>query len=139
MFRAKYCRDIAFKLIYLIDALHLGEESKSEQILELNRSFISEINDEEKKFILKLVNKTRAEKEKIDKLISDSLISWKLERLMAIDRALLRLGLADSYFTRHKAVIIDDVIRLAKKYGTPESYKIINAVLDNVLGSKALD
>lgn len=66
-------------------------------------------------------------------MIADNLIGWKLERLMAVDRNLLRMGIAESYINDQKAIIIDDVVRIAKKYGGEESYKIINAVLDKVL------
>jgi N utilization substance protein B len=72
-------------------------------------------------------------KEKIDQLIKQNLIGWKLERLMAVDRNLLRMGIAESYFSPQKAVIIDDIVRIAKKYGGEESYKIINALLDKVI------
>ena len=66
-------------------------------------------------------------------MIAQNLIGWKLERLMLIDRNLLRMGIAESYFNDQKAIIIDDVVRMAKKYGGEESFKIINAILDRVL------
>ena len=43
------------------------------------------------------------------------------------------MGMGEAYFNDQKAIIIDDVVRIAKKYGDKESYKIINAILDKVI------
>jgi N utilization substance protein B len=136
MFRIKYCREIAFKLLYEIDVLPLRDETEMEpleQLLQNHLDFYRGLNNREKQFILTILQKTRENKKSMDQLIADNLIGWKLERLMAVDRNLLRMGLAESYINDQKAIIIDDVVRIAKKYGGEESYKIINAVLDKVL------
>jgi N utilization substance protein B len=138
MFRIKYCREIAFKLLYEIDVLPLPLPGETEmeppaQLLQNHLDFFRGLNNREKQFILTILQKTRENKNSIDQLIADNLIGWKLERLMAVDRNLLRMGIAESYINDQKAIIIDDVVRIAKKYGGEESYKIINAVLDKVL------
>jgi transcription antitermination protein NusB len=132
MFRIKYSREVVLKLLYLIDALHLQDVGAPE-VLENNLCFFKGLNSMEKDFIHNVVGKILVEKDSIDKKISDNLIGWKLERLMAVDRSLLRMGISESFFNDQKAVIIDDVIRIAKKYGGEESYKIINAILDKVI------
>ena len=76
--------------------------------------------------------KNYKKKENIDSLISENLIGWKLNRLTPIDRNLLRMGIAESC-NNEKAIIIDDIVRIAKKYGGEDSYKIINAILDKVI------
>jgi N utilization substance protein B len=132
MFRVKYCRETTLKLLYLIDVLGLSGENPAD-ILEKNKNFFKDLNSEEEEFIAGIIKKIEEEKEKIDDLLKKSLIGWKLGRLMAIDRCLLRMGIAESRFNDQKAVIIDDIIRIAKKYGGEESYKIINAILDKVI------
>ncbi|MCU0289829.1 MAG: transcription antitermination factor NusB [Acidobacteria bacterium] len=136
MFRIKYCREIAFKLLYETDVIPQPEEFAAEppeQILEKYLDFFRGLNNKEKEFILTILQKVRENKKSIDQLIADNLIGWKLERLMPVDRNLLRMGIAESYINKEKAIIIDDVVRIAKKYGGEESYRIINAVLDKVL------
>ncbi|MDQ1351512.1 MAG: transcription antitermination protein NusB [Acidobacteriota bacterium] len=139
MFRIKYCREIAFKLLYEIDVLPLPLPGETEmvppgqQLLQDHLDFFRGLNNREKQFILTILQKTRENKKSIDQLIADNLIGWKLERLMVVDRNLLRMGIAESYINDQKAIIIDDIVRIAKKYGGEESYKIINAVLDKVL------
>lgn len=132
MFRIKYSREIALKLLYQIDILDL-REFDVEAIIQNNLTFFKGINDFEKEFVVKIIKKFQQEKEKIDSLISKQLIGWKFERLTLVDRNLLRMGICESYFNDQKAIIIDDVIRIAKKYGDKDSYKIINAILDKIV------
>ena len=132
MFRIKYSREITLKLLYQIDLMELFEV-ESEKILELNSFFFKGLNDIEKDFILKIIDTLKSRKNEIDKIISENLRGWKLERLNPIDRNLLRIGIAEASFNDKKAIIIDDMVRIAKKYGSEDSYKIVNALLDKVL------
>lgn len=132
MFRIKYSREIILKILYEADVLNL-EDIDAQALFDMNSDFFKGLNDTEKEFIYKVIQKILDEKSSIDKQISENLIGWKLERLMPIDRSLLRLGIGESFFNDQKAVIIDDIVRIAKKYGGEESYKIINAILDKVI------
>jgi N utilization substance protein B len=120
------------RLLYLADVMG-QEDQPPEKLLQHNSVFFRGLNKTEKNFIFKITKKVLKEKEMIDQLISQHLIGWKLERLMPVERSLLRMGVGESYFNDQKAIIIDDVIRIAKKYGGEDSYKIINAVLDKVI------
>ncbi len=132
MFRIKYCRETIMRLLYVADVLGRGDQPPGE-LLKQNIVFFKGLNKIEKDFIFKIADKVLKEKNMIDQLISQHLIGWKLERLMPVERSLLRMGVAESYFNDQKAIIIDDVIRIAKKYGGEDSYKIINAILDKVI------
>jgi N utilization substance protein B len=133
MFRIKYSRETVLKLLYQVDIMSLDNQFTAEQLLKNNKNFFKGITRLEKNFILKIVQKVLDEMGEIDQLISQNLIGWKLDRLMPVDRTLLRMGVAESYFNTQKAILIDDVVRIAKKYGGEESYKIINAILDRVI------
>jgi len=133
MFRIKFSREATLKILYLMDILNLDNQISAQQLLDDNINFFKGINNLEKEFIVKIVQKVMDDKEHIDRLISNNLIGWKLKRLMPVDRSLLRMGVAESFYNDQKAIIIDDVIRIAKKYGGEESYKIINAILDKVI------
>jgi transcription antitermination protein NusB len=133
MFRIKFSRELILKLLYQIDIQDLDDDYTAKDLLEDNQFFIKGLTKVERDFILKIVQKVLDEKGLIDQLISNNLVGWKLDRLMIVDRTLLRMGVAESFFNSPKAVIIDDIIRIAKKYGGNDSYKIINAVLDKVL------
>ena len=132
MFRIKYSREVVLKLLYQIDVLEL-QVTGCDTILEDNLNFFRGLNQSEKDFITKIIQRILSEKEKIDGLIAENLIGWSLKRLTPIDRNLLRMGICESYYNSEKAIIIDDVVRIAKKYSGEDSYKIINAILDKVI------
>jgi len=132
MFRIKYSREAVLKILYQLDVLGL-EKMTATELLQDNINFFKGLNKREKEFILEVAGKVIEEKDKFDELIAKNLIGWKLERLMPVDRCLLRMGISESYFNPEKAIIIDDIVRIAKKYAGEDSYKIINAILDKVI------
>ncbi len=132
MFRIKYSREIVLKILYEVDVLGL-KDMDVPHLLQLNAVFLKGLNSQEKSFITKIIRKVLDEQKMIDQLVSKNLIGWKLERLLPVDRCLLRMGIGESYFNDQKAIIIDDVVRIAKKYGGEESFKIVNAILDKVI------
>jgi N utilization substance protein B len=74
----------------------------------------------------------------LDGVLARHLENWSIPRLGVVERAILRLGL---YELLHKgslpaAVVIDEAVRLAKRFGGDESAALVNAVLDK---GKALD
>jgi N utilization substance protein B len=71
----------------------------------------------------------------IDRTIEESLTNWRLERLAVVDRAILRLGTAEmSYVDDVPArLVIREMVQLAEKYGTHESARFVNGVLDAVM------
>jgi transcription antitermination protein NusB len=72
---------------------------------------------------------------KIDALLHESLTNWRLERLAAIDRNVLRLGVAEMMFVDDVSprITIREAVQLAEKYGTHESPRFVNGVLDAVM------
>jgi N utilization substance protein B len=69
--------------------------------------------------------------ETIDKQLSDVTTNWRLNRLGAIERSVLRLAAAElSQGVTPPRVVIKESMRLAERYGTPESARFVNGVLD---------
>jgi N utilization substance protein B len=68
----------------------------------------------------------------LDERIGAALTNWRLERLSAIDRNVLRLGAAELLEAADvpPKVAIQEAIRLAERYGTTESPRFVNGVLD---------
>jgi N utilization substance protein B len=132
MFRIKYSREIVLKILYQLDALKYDAAQSGSVIDEYFRTF-REVNPDEEKFIRSLVQAVMDKKKEIDASISENLIGWKLNRLALVDRNLLRMGIAEATFNSEKPIIIDDILRIAKKYSDADSYKLINAILDKVI------
>ena len=70
----------------------------------------------------------------IDKLIEGHAEHWRMERMAAVDRNLLRGSVAEfiGYPTTPKPIIINEALEIARKYSSPESVQFINGVLDSV-------
>jgi transcription antitermination protein NusB len=68
----------------------------------------------------------------IDSFIERHLTNWSLTRLAVIDRNILRIGVAELAFVDDvpERVTIREMMRLAERYGTPESPRFVNGVLD---------
>jgi N utilization substance protein B len=73
--------------------------------------------------------------QKIDRTIEESLTNWRLERLAVVDRAILRLGTAEMMFVDDvpPRMCIREMVQLAEKYGTGDSPRFVNGVLDAVM------
>lgn len=80
-----------------------------------------------------LVVKILAQKDKLDKLISDAAPQWPLDKLNKIDLAILRLAVyeLENDDTPPK-VVIDEAVELAKEYGSESSSSFINGVLGTI-------
>jgi len=72
--------------------------------------------------------------EQIDNAIRAHLINWDFTRINKIDLSILRLSVYTLLFQTdmHPTIIIDEAIDIAKEFSLDESYKFINAVLDNI-------
>lgn len=72
---------------------------------------------------------------RIDATIVESLTNWRMERLAVVDRAILRLGTAEMMFVDDvpARLVIREMVQLAEKYGTHESARFVNGVLDAVM------
>ena len=70
----------------------------------------------------------------VDARLREAAEHWPLERLSATDRAVLRIATAELIARSGSpvAVVIDEAIELAKRYGSEESGRFVNGVLDRV-------
>jgi N utilization substance protein B len=93
------------------------------------------IND----YTVRLVEGVSEHRERIDDLIAQHAEGWTLQRMPAVDRAVLRLGLYELLFADDvpDAVAIDEAVELAKTLSTDESPRFVNGVLGRVLKDRA--
>lgn len=89
------------------------------------------VTAEERHFAKKLVQTFLNSEGSIDKDLTAVTTNWRLARLGAIERSVLRLAAAEmSQGTTPPRVVIKESMRLAERYGTPESARFVNGVLD---------
>lgn len=70
----------------------------------------------------------------IDTLIERHAEHWRMDRMAAVDRNLLRGAVAEfiGFPDTPRAVVINEALEIARKFSSPESVQFINGVLDSV-------
>jgi 6,7-dimethyl-8-ribityllumazine synthase len=86
------------------------------------------------RFAQQLVDGVRHHRQEIDRILAGKLQHWSLTRLAATDRSVLRMGVYELLFAGTPGpVAINEAIELARRFGSPDSPKFVNGVLDQVL------
>lgn len=72
--------------------------------------------------------------EAIDTMIKKHLDNWDFDRITRVDRALLRLSVYSLLYQPDidAKIVINEAVSIARLYGTDDSFKFVNAVLDSV-------
>ena len=84
-------------------------------------------------FILQIVEDLAEHENNYIGLIQTNLNKWSFERLNYVDQAILLLAASEMHLgLNEKAVVIDEALRLSKKFSDPDNYRYINGVLDNL-------
>ena len=97
--------------------------------------------DEDTKIFARLLIAGAIEKaEEVDANIKAHLSHWPFERLKKVDLAILRIGTYCLLYQKDipAQITIDEAIEIAKEFGSEDSYKFINGVLDGINKGMAL-
>ena len=79
----------------------------------------------------------RRHRDKVDQQLEEIARNWKLSRMAATDRNVLRLGAYEILFTETpNRVAVNEAIELAKRYGTNNSSQFVNGVLDRLMNNQ---
>ena len=75
--------------------------------------------------------------DEIDKLIAKHSENWRLERMPAVDRNLLRMAVAEmlGFKTTPFPIVINEALEIARRYSASESINFLNGVLDSIARS----
>jgi len=105
---------------------------------ELNEILIKNSSKKSNSFYLQMLNGVVEDKERIDQILT-KYIDRPKEKLDPIERNALRIAIYEFLNKKiDKAVAINEAIRISKKYGTSDGYKLVNAVLDNLFNSEKI-
>ena len=87
-------------------------------------------------FANELFENAAARAAEIDPIISTHATNWRIERMPAIDRAILRLSLTELRTSGTPSkVVINEALELAKKFSSEEAAGFINGILDAAVKS----
>ena len=88
-------------------------------------------------FAQSLLNGVASHRSAIDRALELTARNWRLSRMSATDRNILRLGAFEILFgDTPERVAVNEAIELAKRYGTNNSAQFVNGVLDRLMKSK---
>ena len=130
-------RIIAFQTLYRYDIS--GAELK--ELLDLSwidSVKLNKISEDAVVFAKLLITGTVQNLDLIDKTIQNQLEHWDISRLARVDLAILRISVYCLLFQPDipATVTIDEAIDIGRDYGTDESYRFINGVLDGINKSR---
>ena len=124
---------MAFQALYSWDANQAKGTPISEELL--NFSWASQTPDEETTvFSRLLVTGTIENINAVDEMIQKHLENWDLKRLNRVDLAIIRMSVYTLMFQTDMpySIVIDEAIDISKEFGTDDSYRFVNGVLDGV-------
>jgi transcription antitermination protein NusB len=85
-----------------------------------------------------LADAVLAQPEELDRRIGDASIGWPAERLGALERNILRVALVElDRGEVPREVVIDEAVRLAKRYATVEAGRLVNGILGRIVREAA--
>ncbi len=123
-----HARMAVVSLLYAFDLGNQSIEEYTDDILEDKK-----IRNKQKDFALTLFRGVMDNLEKVDEAIEKHLKEWDFDRLGSIERATLRLGAYEIMFTElDTPVVINEAIEVTKAFGSEQSPKFINGVLDAI-------
>ena len=118
-----------------LDALYAADISKLDPAVLLSET-LSQVSDRQNQqaifdYAETLVNGYRLNSQSIDSQLQGLSDGWKLERMPALDRAILRIGAWEILFNDEvpAEVAISEAVALAGEYSTDDSPKFVNGVL----------
>jgi N utilization substance protein B len=93
-----------------------------------------EAGEEMRAFAERLVWGVHDERREMDRLIAGSAEHWRIDRMAVVDRNVLRMAVYEMITEADTppAVIIDEAIEVARRFGSEESGGFINGILDSV-------
>ena len=123
-------RQRALQILFLWDA---RRQPVDEAIDAYYDSLYSEEHPERDPFVADLVRGAVEHVAEVDEQISKHAEHWRIERMPAVDRNVLRLAVYEmTYGGTPAPVSIDEALELARKFSNEESVQFVNGVLDAI-------
>jgi N utilization substance protein B len=123
-------RELALQMLFQSD---MGKQN-ADQVTKTFWSERRDLDDSVRGFADDIFKIAIERAEEIDKLIERHAEHWRMDRMAAVDRNILRAGVAEfiGFPKTPKPVVINEALEIARRFSSPESVQFINGVLDSV-------
>jgi N utilization substance protein B len=129
MARRSRAREVALQLLYESDRNPALNPERDREFVEKRLR-----GAPLRQFALELVEGVRANLNSIDHAIQQVAQNWSLNRMTPVDRSILRLATYEVLLQPTPSkVVIDEAIELAKRFGTGDSARFVNGLLDRIV------
>jgi transcription antitermination protein NusB len=127
-------RELAMQMLFQSD---VGRQNPDE----VRRTFWQareEVEPESRGFAEDLFRVATSRSDEIDGIIDRHSKNWRLNRMPAVDRNLLRMAIAEllGFPGTPIPIVIDEALEIARRYSAPESVDFLNGILDAVARSR---
>lgn len=122
-------RILAFQALYSYDisAAQLEDLFQYDWVKE-------DVSEDIKTFSSFLIKGAVENLDELDDLIKGSLQNWDFDRLEKVSLAILRMSIYALLYQKDipPKVVIDEAVEITKEFGTDDSYRFVNGILDNI-------
>jgi transcription antitermination protein NusB len=125
----RHAREVAFRLAYQADVMAEGFDADWSA-----RCAEEQLGPDPSELVNDVFDVLRRRAGEVDELIRSAARNWELDRLAATDRSVLRIATAELIGRpgTPARVILDEAIEIARRFGSEESARFVNGVLDHV-------
>jgi transcription antitermination protein NusB len=127
-------RELAMQMLFQAD---IGKQT-SEQVRATFWKAGDEVEPEARGFAEDLFRSATERQVQIDELITANSKHWRLERMPAVDRNLLRMAVGEMLGFKGTPfpIVINEALEIARRYSAPESINFLNGILDAIARSQ---
>ncbi|MGI6712999.1 MAG: transcription antitermination factor NusB [Bacillota bacterium] len=124
----RLAREKALQMLFQINVGHNSMEIAKMTLEE------ADLSSKDKYFAIQLVEGTLKHQDEFDQYIKKFILQWDLERLANVDKNVIRMALYEMKYLSDipVSVSINEAIELVKVFGTEDSGKFVNGVLDSI-------
>lgn len=125
--KRRRARELALQALFQMDMTGDDAEKAVRDAVERDEEPVPEIQS----YLERLVRGVSAQREALDQEIARRAREWKLERLAAVDRNVLRIGLFELYHCPDvpPSVVANEAVELAKTFSTADSGRFVNGII----------
>ena len=126
-------RELAMQMLFQAD---IGKQTP-EQVRATFWRAGDEVEPEVRGFAEDLFRVASANLEHIDELIAQNSKRWRIERMPAVDRNLLRMAIGEmlGFKSTPFPIVINEALEIARRFSAPESINFLNGMLDSIARS----
>jgi N utilization substance protein B len=123
-------RELAMQMLFQAD---VGKQTPDHVRATFFKS-VDDVEPEVRSFAEDLFNAAIVHQEQIDELLAANSRHWRLERMPAVDRNLLRMSVGEmiGFKSTPFPIVINEALEIARRYSAPESINFLNGILDAI-------